>query len=182
MSSQSVHIAKTLADISEYVTPAREAAGGRTVLAPVDFSDHSAVALNFAVTIAESMQAALVVLHIIHDPADMPGYYSSLIKSTHLERIDDIAKQAFEEFMSRVIESHPDSAALRAAESIMVVGLPVTRILEVAAELDPIMIVMGSNGRTGLDNLIIGSKAAQIVQLSQYPVTIVKNPEKPIDD
>ncbi len=186
MSAQPINVAKTLTDISAYAKPARDSAGGRIILAPVDFSDHSAVALRFAATTAESMQAALIVVHVIHDPAEMPGYYSSLIKSTDLERIDDIAKQAFEEFMSRVIDSNPDCPALRTAESIMVVGLPVTRILEVAVELDPIMVVMGSHGRTGLDNLIIGSKAAQIVQLSEHPVTIVKNPiknsEKPFDD
>ena len=36
------------------------------------------------------------------------------------------------------------------------------------------MVVMGSQGRTGLKHLVIGSKAAQIVQLCPVPVTIVK--------
>ena len=63
----------------------------------------------------------------------------------------------------------------------MVLGLPVTRILEVAEALAPLMVVMGSHGRTGLDNLIIGSKAAQVVQLCSFPVTIVKSPQ-PADE
>ena len=44
------------------------------------------------------------------------------------------------------------------------------------------MLVMGSQGRTGLENLIIGSKAAQIIQLCPTPVTIVKKRKSPSED
>jgi len=36
------------------------------------------------------------------------------------------------------------------------------------------MIVMGSQGRTGLAHALLGSKAEQIVHLSPIPVTIIK--------
>ena len=175
-------LARSYEEIYGFAQSARSKADGRIILVPVDFSDHSAVALDFAATLAESLRAALIVLHVIHDPGEMPGYYSKLIEHKHLERIDDVAEQAFRDFMSRVIESRPDCLPLQEAVIFMVVGLPVTRILEVAGELDPVMVVMGSHGRTGLDNLIIGSKAAQIVQLCPFPVTIVKNREKPVDE
>jgi nucleotide-binding universal stress UspA family protein len=178
MNTAAPHLVKNLTDVTDVVRAAGESANGRIILAPVDFSDHSAVALAFAADIASAMHAALVVLHVIHDPAEMPGYYTSLIKSKHFERIDDVAEQAFRDFMSRAMTSNPDRESIRSAASIMVVGLPVSRILEVAEELDPVMVVMGSHGRTGLDNIIIGSKAAQLVQLCRFPVTIVKHPEK----
>ena len=54
------------------------------------------------------------------------------------------------------------------------VGLPVNRILEVAKKSDARMIVMGSQGRTGLKHALLGSKAEQVVHLSPIPVTIVK--------
>ncbi len=56
----------------------------------------------------------------------------------------------------------------------MVVGLPVTRILEVINTVEPFMVVVGSKGRTGLKHVLIGSKASQIVQLCPAPVTVVK--------
>ena len=56
----------------------------------------------------------------------------------------------------------------------MVIGLPVTRILEVVDEVEPYIVVVGSQGRTGLQHLVIGSKAAQIVHLCPVPVTVVK--------
>ncbi|MGB5535376.1 MAG: universal stress protein, partial [Thiogranum sp.] len=62
----------------------------------------------------------------------------------------------------------------------LVVGLPVNRILEVAKKSDASMIVMGSQGRTGLAHALLGSKAEQVVHLSPIPVTIVKA-DKPAD-
>ncbi len=39
------------------------------------------------------------------------------------------------------------------------------------------MIIMGSQGRTGLAHLMLGSKAEQVVRMARIPVTIVKAPE-----
>ena len=57
---------------------------------------------------------------------------------------------------------------------MLVVGLPVSRIMETAKKIDARMIVMGSQGRTGLDHLLLGSKTEQVVRLSPIDVTVVK--------
>lgn len=146
----------------------------RTLLAPVDFSEHSEAAMLEAAQLAQMMDARLVVLHVVHDPGEMPGYYAKLIKKKRIQRLDDIAAEAFADFMERVILENPDESTLRRAEPLMVIGLPVTRILEVADQLEPVFIVMGSHGRTGLKHLLLGSKAAQVVQLANAPVLVVK--------
>jgi nucleotide-binding universal stress UspA family protein len=164
----------SLADISDFAQKSRTMGDGRIILVPVDFSDHSAAALSHAAVLAEILPATLIVLHVIHDPGEMPGYYSRLIKQKHVQRIEEAAEEVFSEFMSRVIESQPDCVPLRQAGIFTVVGLPVTRILEIVKNVDPVMVVMGSQGRTGLESLIVGSKAVQLVQLCPVPVTIVK--------
>jgi nucleotide-binding universal stress UspA family protein len=176
-----VVLARTLAEISAFANSACGNGDEHIILVPIDFSDHSIGALNFAATLTRPLRAALIVLHVIHDPGEMPGYYSRLIEQNDLECIEDVAEQAFRKFMSDVLPTHPESSPLRDCSCLMVVGLPVTRILEVAGELNPLMVVMGSQGRTGLGNLMVGSKAAQIVQLCPFPVTIVKNPEESVD-
>ena len=167
-----------LADSSKQVRKraeaARRAADGGIILVPVDFSEHSEAALVKASEYAQAMSASLVVLHVVHDPGEMPGYYAQLIKKKRATRIQDMAAEAFDQFMDRVSEANPQNESLRKADRLMVSGLPVTRILEVVDYLDPMMVVMGSQGRTGLKHLVIGSKAAQIVQLCPVPVTIVK--------
>lgn len=176
MSKSTVHLVASKAEIKEHSRAAADKSSGRLILVPVDFSEHSASALVQAARFAEMMDAALTVLHVVHDPGEMPGYYSKLVKKKRATRIQDIAAEAFEQFVDNVIEANADHEALHQAEKLMVKGLPVTRILEVAKYVDPIMVVMGSQGRTGLKHLVMGSKAAQIVQLCPLPVTIVKKP------
>lgn len=174
MNSPKVILATSGKDIAERAKVARSKGDGRVILAPVDFSAHSEAALVHACELADSLPAAVVILHVVHDPGEMPGYYSKLIKKKRMSRIDDTAAEAFGDFMATVIKAHPDLESLQEAERLMVVGLPVTRILEVAEKLDPTMVVVGSQGRTGMKQMIIGSKATQIVQLCPYPVTVVK--------
>lgn len=174
MKNRLADLANSSSELRKYAEVARSRAIGGIILVPVDFSDHSQAALVKASEYAEAMNASLVVLHVVHDPGEMPGYYSKLIKKKRVTRIQDMAAEAFNLFMDEAADAHPGVTSMREADRLMVSGLPVTRILEVVGELEPMMVVMGSQGRTGLKHLVIGSKAAQIVQLCPVPVTIVK--------
>jgi nucleotide-binding universal stress UspA family protein len=182
MSQSKVHLATTSKDIALRADAARKRGHERVLLVPVDFSAHSKSALVYAGELAAPLGAALVVLHVVHDPGEMPGYYSKLIKKKRAGRIQDTAAEAFDDFMDALIGERPDLEALQGADRLMVVGLPVTRILEVAKTIDPHMVVLGSQGRTGLKHVLIGSKAAQLVQLSPVPVTVVKTAKPAVQD
>lgn len=175
MSISKVYLAKTSAEIGERAQAARSKTGAGVILVPVDFSAHSEAALVHACELADMMQAVIMVLHVVHDPGEMPGYYSKLIKKKRVGRIQDTAAEVFHDFMASAVEAHPNLGSLRDAEQLMVIGLPVTRILEVVEALNPTMVVVGSQGRTGMQHLIIGSKATQIIQLCPVPVTVVKS-------
>ena len=177
MKSNQVQLATSSSDLKALVKSTAKKSGQPIILAPVDFSEHSRAALVQACELAQLLPATLVVLHVVHDPGEMPGYYSKLVKKKRATRMQDIAAAAFDEFMEQTIEANPQCEPLLDAPRLMVIGLPVTRILEVVKHLEPIMVVMGSQGRTGLKHLVIGSKATQIVQLCPVPVTIVKNKE-----
>lgn len=152
--------------------------GKRPILVPVDFSDHSAAALAYAAHLANRLSAPLAVLHVVHDPGDAPGYYRVKGRKKQLRRLEDVAGELFGEFMAKMIKRHPKRAELRKAERLLVTGLPVTRILEVAQRLEPKMVVMGSAGRTAMSRFLLGSKAEQLLRMCPFPVTIVKAPEK----
>lgn len=144
------------------------------ILVPVDFSPHSTAALLKGSEIAACMKQPMTILHVVHDPENMPGYYSQNEDENTLVRIEDLAREMFETYMQETIKSHPDLTSIAEAETQLVVGLPVTRILQVAEKTNASMIVMGSQGRTGLKHMMLGSKAEQVVRLSPIPVTIVK--------
>ncbi len=147
----------------------------RPLLVPVDFSRHSEAALLEACRLAECMDAPLVVLHVVHDPEDMPGYYTRVTKKKDLLRIEDAAAEMFDSFLKTVAKNNPDCKQLKKLDTMIVVGLPVTRILEVAEKIDARMVVMGSQGRSGFQHMVLGSKAERVAQLCAVPVTIVKS-------
>jgi len=147
----------------------------RPILVPVDFSAHSEAALAYAAHLAEKMQVPLAVLHVVHDPGEAPGYYRVKSRKKQLRRLEDVASDMFDDFMARMIKRHPKRRAITKAKRMMVIGLPVTRILEVARSVKPKMVVMGSAGRTALSRFLLGSKAEQVLRLCPAPVTIVKS-------
>jgi len=146
----------------------------RSVLVPVDFSEHSRAALRWAAEAAPCLDAPLLVLHVVHDPEAGPGYYARPEREGFLHNMEEAAAELMKEFLDRVRGENPELSALRDPETLLVVGLPTMRILEVAEETGARMIVMGSQGRTGLSRFLLGSKAQRVVQLAAVPVTIVK--------
>jgi nucleotide-binding universal stress UspA family protein len=146
----------------------------RPLLVPVDFSEYSEAALCEACALSEGLGVPLVVLHVVHDPGDMPGYYTKVTKKKHLMRIEDAAAKMFEAFLKSAAKKNPGCKKLKKVETILVTGLPVTRILEVAKKTEARMVVMGSQGRTGFQHMMLGSKAERVAQLCPVPVTIVK--------
>jgi nucleotide-binding universal stress UspA family protein len=144
------------------------------VLAPVDFSPCSEAALLYAAEQARCLGRPLLVLHVVHDPGEMPGYYSRAVKKKQLQRIEDGASEMLEKFLRRVVREHPELKKLKRVDSLLVKGLPITRILEVADKRDAGLIVIGSKGLTGIKHLLVGSVAEGVVHLARVPVTVVK--------
>jgi nucleotide-binding universal stress UspA family protein len=144
------------------------------LLVPVDFSSHSETALVCAAELAETLGNKLVILHVVHDPGEAPGYYSIKGRDQQLRRMEDVAADMLDDFFHEMQKKHPGLPALKHATTMLVVGLPVNRILESAEKIHARMIIMGSQGRTGLAHAMLGSKAEQVVRLAPVPVMIVK--------
>jgi nucleotide-binding universal stress UspA family protein len=150
-----------------------------SILVPVDFSPHSETALVCAAELAEKLGSNLVILHVVHDLSEAPGYYAVKGKDKQLRRMEDVAAEMLDEFMLKMQKKHSALHAIEHAKTMLVVGLPVNRILESAEKIHARMIVMGSQGRTGLARAMLGSKAEQVVRLAPIPVMIVKDGKKP---
>ncbi|MEW8329256.1 MAG: universal stress protein [Candidatus Thiodiazotropha sp.] len=146
------------------------------ILVPVDFSVASEAALLKAFELAECLKVRVVVLHVVHDPVDMPGYYTNMVKKKRFARMQDAARVMLDDFIKKFRKKHSTRKRLKRAERILVIGLPVTRILQVAEKIDASMVIMGSKGMTGFRHLMLGSVAERVVQLSPQPVLVVKDP------
>lgn len=147
--------------------------GDSPILVALDFTADSEEALLWACDYAACTGAPVIALHVVHDPGEAPGYYRQADEDL-LRPLEDIAADMMNEFLDKVRADHPKMEALNRVETILVKGIPASRILEVAKSTNARMIVMGSRGRTGLPHLLLGSKAERVAQLAPIPVTILK--------
>ncbi len=126
-----------------------------TILHPTDFSACAGHALELAASLARIRKARLVVLHVMAVP---------LVEE----------KRGYREEMEQELEGLRVPGALTAVERRLEVGDPAAAILRVAGELEADLIVMGTHGRTGLDRLLMGSVAEQVLRETDCPVLTVK--------
>ena len=151
------------------------------LLVAVDFSSDSQAALLWADKQANCHSAQIIILHVVHDPAETPGFYRrQQHDNNYLQPMEEIAEDMMKEFLAKTIKNHPDCTNLRSAKTRLVSGLPAGRIIEIAEEEKATMIVIGSRGLSGLPHLLLGSTADRVAQLSHIPVTIVKHPKKAV--
>lgn len=64
--------------------------GARPILVAVDFSSDSEAALIWALKHAALISAPIIALHVIHDPAETPGFYNKPGHSALLP-LEDVA-------------------------------------------------------------------------------------------
>ena len=92
----------------------KEKANKKPILVPVDFSSHAEAALVHAAKIADCLEVTVIVLHVVHDPGTMPGYYARASKKKFLVHIEDAAREMLDEFLAAARHKEPELKALKA--------------------------------------------------------------------
>jgi nucleotide-binding universal stress UspA family protein len=138
------------------------------LLVPVDFSDCSLDAVEYAVIVAQRAKAALTLLHVLE-----PVSYGLDFTFPH----PDKREQQRESIKSRLdgLVSSLASAQVT-ADYLLCGGLPNDSILEAARTGSADMIVMGTHGRRGLSHALHGSVAESVLRHSPCPVLTVRSP------
>lgn len=143
----------------------------RTILFPTDFSDSSTVAWKHALLHAEKHRARLVVVHVVHR---MPNDYQFLIVAMTPAQIYEALKERAEQKMARLTKEAKSKGV--ACEALIREGQPFVQIIRCAREVKADIIVMGSHGRTGLAQVLIGSVAEKVVRKAPCSVLVVRHP------
>lgn len=140
------------------------------VLCPVDFSECSKAASDFAVLMGEQFVAHVSLLHVAEEPSfAAPGSETGLATVVSMSRQREL-KQALLDFgYRRHLVNHLVSAhVLVVTQRTVVQG-----ILEAARDLGASLIVMGTHARSGVGRLIYGSTTEGVMRKSNIPVLAV---------
>jgi len=138
------------------------------ILFATDFSDASGPAADYAITLAKLTGAQLHVLHVINE-LDEPQRVM-IPREAFLVLEKEVELQAVKE-LDRFCKG---PAAGTSTTTHAVVGTAFQKILETGAEVNADLIVMGTHGRTGMEQVIVGSTAERVVRRSKIPVLTVR--------
>jgi nucleotide-binding universal stress UspA family protein len=144
----------------------------KSILFPTDFSEGSAEALKYAVEFANRYGAKLYVLHVIYDVAKASGWYVPHVSMDAIYKdIQEGAKKELDNFGVNEL------GGLKNIERIVQTGVPYQEIMNCAVKNKIDMIIIGTHGRTGIDRILFGSTAAQVVRNAPCPVLTVRIPK-----
>ncbi len=138
------------------------------ILVPTDFSEYADNALNYAIELAQAIEARLTILHAF--------YLSALALEEVAPAVLDVTLEAMENHVQKQIQialERIQRTGLK-GESIIVDGTPVEAIIETAKNKGVDLIVIGTHGRTGLTHALIGSVAEKVVRLASCPVIVTR--------
>lgn len=137
--------------------------GVRTILVATDLAPPAHAAVDVAVGLAAALGARLVIAYVFRVDAMLPGPEANAA----LVPVRLRALAALQHTLDRAVERHRQSSLL------FLEGEPETEILAAAARVTPDLIVVGTHARRGLDRLVHGSTAEQIVRQATVPVLVV---------
>ena len=141
----------------------------KTILHPTDFSPRSALAFDAACSLARDRGARIVLLHILEVPVLVP---SGVMTAPPPPPPSESDKKAA---WDRLQALKPAEGSI-ALEHRLEMGNVAAAILEVAKDIQPDLIVMGTHGRTGLGRLLMGSVAEKVLRSAVCPVLTMKTP------
>jgi nucleotide-binding universal stress UspA family protein len=141
------------------------------ILAPTDLSKLSRAGVRYAMDMALAQGAEVVVYHVISEDGDWFDKDDELNPAKALvprqkQRLAEFIKQNCGEFIGQV-----------KIYEIVEVGVPYKAIVQKADEERADLIIISTHGRTGLEQVIVGSVTARVVARSGCPVLSIRPPK-----
>lgn len=134
----------------------------KTIIFPTDFSEPAEKALNFAIEIAKRAQFDIIIVNAF----DLP--YAQNVMSTSLL---DIMRENSESGLKDVAARVTAAGVKCTTRSLM--GNPIRVVKELTKKNPESMVIMGTKGASGIEEVLIGSNAASVLQSTDVPVMAV---------
>lgn len=144
----------------------------RRILFATDFSEGSSHALPYAADIARQYGAKLFLVHVIYDVAKSAGWYVPHVSIDEIYH--DMEKSARAELEKSFVD---EMRGLIDVEHVVLKGVPYEEISKFAGEKKIDLVVLGTHGRRGIDRMLFGSTAEQVVRNAPCPVLSVRIPQ-----
>ena len=141
------------------------------ILAPTDLSKLSRAGVRYAMDMALEQGAEVIVYHVISEDGEWFDKDDELNPAKALvpkqkQRLAEFIKANCADFLGKV-----------KIHEIVEVGVPYKAIAQKAGSEKADMIIMSTHGRTGLEQVMVGSVTARVVAHATCPVLSIRPPK-----
>jgi nucleotide-binding universal stress UspA family protein len=138
----------------------------RHILVTHDFSERSAAAVHAAGAWAEALGAEITILHVV-EPVVYPEFYAINIASDDVAtRLRDRATAALDRAADELLGDFP-------ANTSVLIGRAADTIVSEASSPDIDLVIMGTRGLSGFEQLVLGSVAEAVLRRCPVPLLTV---------
>ena len=139
------------------------------ILFPTDFSDVSKKALDYIKQLKAGGAREVIVLHVIDERGfhAIESYSSGNVLNLEMEIMEGVEKEL------KSIGEELERAGL-VVKTMVQKGMPVREILRVEKEEDISVIVIGSHGKSNLEEMFMGSVSEKVARKCMRPIFIIK--------
>ena len=140
--------------------------GFQQILVPLDFSDSAEEILGAALRVL-GPGGTITLLHVVEWlPAVTGGTFGIYPHRKDIEKIKELSRAKLGEMVRR----HPEEKV----EALVREGRAAQVILETVGERNPELVVMGTHGRSKLDQILIGSVTERVIRHAPCAVLTVR--------
>jgi nucleotide-binding universal stress UspA family protein len=142
----------------------------RKILVPIDFSTRSRLTADYARTLAGSLGTTVHLIHVVEQPFTSGPPYNFHLPDTPVRR-----EQLYQRARARLGEL-ANTLRVDGIEASVEVrfGTAVEEILKAAVDYGADVIVMGSQGRSALQQLIVSGVSDEVIRRAPCPVLAVR--------
>ncbi len=142
----------------------------KRILVPVDFSKEAESAARVAASIARKTGSEIYLLHMLELPVNTidPAELTSIRTEPQIIYFMKLAHEKFDSFIKL-----PFFKGLKVIESVQF-HYAFAGIINESEKNNIDLIVMGSQGASGLQEMFIGSNTEKVVRRSKVPVLVIK--------
>lgn len=146
----------------------------RKILVPTDFSEVSIHALDFARQLAKRDNCEILLLNIIEHPSAATFKTMGItdydpMESIYIKKMIEIATERMEN-----LRNSDDFKGID-IKTRVVVGNPFVEITEDIVKTETDLVIMGSEGVDGAEEMFVGSNAEKVIRTAECPVIIIKS-------
>ncbi len=134
----------------------------------MDFSPSALQAFGFALDLARQAGGSVTLLHAIEWLADEARAHAHFNVQEYRQHLAEDAHARLQALLAEQARTGCD------AKDVVVTGRAYRKILETAAAQEADLIVMGAQGRGGMELTLFGSTTQQVVRSATCPVLTVR--------